>query len=72
MITFNLILGLILVVAGVASFIYAVRTNKPGKVQIGSGGAGIYVILGFAFFAMGSLLLIFGLLGRYTNTGIGM
>ena len=71
MLTFTFVLGLILVALGVGSLFYGIRTNKPGEPQIGSGGAGIFVILGFAFFAMGSLLFILGLLGRYSNTGIG-
>ncbi len=72
MITFNFILGVLLIVLGVASLIYALRANKPGKAMIGGGGAGIFVMLGFAFFAMGSLLFIFGILGRYSDTGLGM
>ncbi len=72
MVTLNLVLGILLVVLGVASLIYAIRTNKPGKVQVGSGGAGVFVMLGFALFAMGSLVLILGLLGRLSDTGLGM
>ena len=72
MVTLNLILGILLVVLGIASLVYAVRTNKPGKVEVGGGGAGVFVMLGFALFAMGSLALILGLLGRLSDTGIGM
>jgi hypothetical protein len=55
-----LIVGLILLLSSGAFLIKGVMRMMRGESIFGKGGSSIYTLLGFALFAMGSLLFLFG------------
>ena len=55
-----LLVGSLLLITSVAFLIRGIIRIRRGESFFGKGGSSVYVLLGFAFFAMGSLLFLFG------------
>lgn len=55
-----LVVGSLLLLTSVAFLIRGVVRIRCGESFFGKGSSSIYVLLGFAFFAMGSLLFLLG------------
>lgn len=62
LITPALILGSLLLLGSLGFLVNGIRRIRGGASFFGKGGSSTYVLLGFALFAMGSLVFLIGVL----------